>query len=125
MNRYAIKMIEEMAKVLCNSKCGECEYIPRLCGYKSYCTRLYNAGCRIIGEDELVIKKKEYADLVSSALFIDVDLEIAREVLTTIYNRLRYATFQQTVALKIVKDFAKELGIEIENTTYSEENDND
>lgn len=63
MTKDEMIMIEEMAKVLCNRKCGECEYIPRLCGYKSYCTRLYNAGCRIIADDEIVIKKKQYEQL--------------------------------------------------------------
>lgn len=61
------EMIEEMAKVLCDKdkRCEEC--ISRLllpCEYKSYCTRLYNANYRKVGDDEIVIKKQAYEKFV-------------------------------------------------------------
>lgn len=40
--------------------------------------------------------------------------ETAEKILTTIYRRLRYATFQQTFALEVVKHVANELEIELE-----------
>lgn len=60
------EMIEEMAKILCDKdkRCEEC--ISRLllpCGYKSYCTILYNAGYRKVADDEIVVKKREYEQL--------------------------------------------------------------
>lgn len=63
MDKDEKKMIEEMAQVLCNRRCEDCELLGVSCGCKSYCTRLYNAGCRIIADDEIVIKKSEYKEL--------------------------------------------------------------
>ena len=57
------EMIEEMAKVLCDKdkRCEEC--ISRLllpCGYKSYCTRLYNAGYRKVADNPIQLKKHRF-----------------------------------------------------------------
>ena len=40
--------------------------------------------------------------------------DAAEKILTTIYRRIRYATFQQTFALEVVKHVANELEIELE-----------
>lgn len=124
------EMIEEMAKVLCDKdkRCEEC--ISRLllpCGYKSYCTKLYNAGYRKVADDEIVVKKikepfvfydnreeiekrmQEYEEEIAQA-----KQEEVREILTTIYNNLKYATVKQTGTLISIKTLATELGIELE-----------
>lgn len=89
---------------------------------------IYNAGYRKVAEDEIVIQKdvfeelsKDYSTINNEAYYCGFSAGVeeakqgtAREILTTIYNRLRYATFQQKFALKIVKDIANELGIELE-----------
>ena len=85
---------------------------------------------RKVAEDEIVIKKSEYEELrlakykaMEEAIeyektayqqFEQAKQEEAREILTTIYNNLKYATFKQTGALSSIKTLANELGIELE-----------
>lgn len=93
--KMKMKMIEEMARVLCNRRCGECEYIPRLCGYKSYCTRLYNAGCRIVGEDEKVFNLRELynmfkfnEELTVKSVLLQVEHDFVEHPVLTIHEIL-------------------------------------
>lgn len=121
----------KMAKILCPKGTANCEKCSKnyKCDVKfSQLAELFDGGCQIVGEDEIVIKKsdyeelsKDYATINNEAYYCglsvgreETEQETTREILTTIYNRLRCATFQQTVALKIVKDIANELGIELE-----------
>lgn len=97
------KMIDEMARVLCSRKCEECVLIPGVpCGYKSYCARLYKAGCRIIADDEIVIKKSEY-----QALLLE-------------QKRLKEIVDRIPCGYEL-----KEKGIELSDTTYSRGKGND
>lgn len=66
-------------------------------------------GRRLVADNQIVFTAHELCKEFSKHR-----QETARAILTTIYNRLRYATFRQTVALKIVKDVANALGIELE-----------
>ena len=72
--------------------------------------------CRdMIGEKFVTKEENEYWKSRCKEIGDVASKETVKEILTTIYNRLRYATFQQTVALKIVKDLATELGIKLED----------
>lgn len=66
-------------------------------------------GRRLVADNQIVFTAHELCNE-----FGKHRKETARAILTTIYNRLRYATFRQTAALKIVKDVANALGIELE-----------
>lgn len=65
------EMIKEMAEIL-NKNCGNCsicEFAGKStatldCTELCYATALYNANCRIIAEDEIVIKKQAYEKFV-------------------------------------------------------------
>lgn len=88
---------------------------------------LVNAGYRKVADDEIVVKKikepfvfydnreeiekrmQEYEEEVAQA-----KQEEVREILTTIYNNLKYATVKQTGTLISIKTLATELGIELE-----------
>lgn len=70
------EMIKDMAKVLCDKdkRCEEC--ISRLllpCGYKSYCTRLYNAGYRKVGKNKTVVNKSEIGLLNKTISFLEME----------------------------------------------------
>ena len=126
------EMIEEMAKT---TNFTAFDYrqgtIQSKTIYTAMAESLYNANCRIIGEDEIVVKKSEYEELrlakykaMEEAIeyektayqqFEQAKQEEAGEILTTIYNNLKYATFKQTGALSSIKTLANELGIELEN----------
>lgn len=88
---------------------------------------LVNAGYRKVADDEIVVKKikepfvfydnreeiekrmQEYEEEIAQA-----KQEEVREILTTIYNNLKYATVKQTGTLISIKTLATELGIELE-----------
>ena len=98
------EMIEEMAKVLCDNdkRCEEC--ISRLllpCGYKSYCTKLYNAGYRKVAEDEIVESMKTYERARQ---------ETAKKILQELYDCFIY----QENAREMVEQIADNYGIELE-----------
>lgn len=88
---------------------------------------LYEAGYRKVGDEMMSAEEVSLALYSANQYFKNeakniwrseeqrIKQETAREILTTIYNRLRCATFQQTVALRIVKDLANELGVELED----------
>lgn len=104
------EMIEEMAKVLCDNdkRCEEC--ISRLllpCGYKSYCTKLYNAGYRKMTEDEIVESMKTYERARQGT---------AREILQRFYNRAKSNKndFADVNSYEI-ELMAEEYGIELED----------
>lgn len=70
------EMIEKMAKVLCDNdkRCEEC--ISRLllpCGYKSYCTKLYNAGYRKVGKGKIVVKKSKIGMLEKTIDYLEME----------------------------------------------------
>lgn len=67
----------------------------------------------IVDKDELV-KALKYDRNQYEKGYADGKKEAAEKILTTIYRRLRYATFQQTFALEVVKHIANELEIELE-----------
>lgn len=111
------EMIEEMAKVLCDKdkRCEEC--ISRLllpCGYKSYCTKLYNAGYRKVADDddEIVESMKTYERARQ---------ETAREILQDIMTKI--SSFEVAgltiksvdINIEFVKNLAKKYGIELED----------
>ena len=72
MNRDEKKMIEDMRAIIqrehsdCMSNlCENCEYYAmNYCGSVKKANALHNAGCRIIGDDEIVIKKQAYEKFV-------------------------------------------------------------
>lgn len=123
MNKDEMKMIEEMAKVLCDKNCEECSsklLVP--CGYKSYCTKLYNAGYRKIADDEIVIKKGELGKVVISherADLVDMLNQEIRELQKALTNDLDkgdygefengfsqgYAKAKQETAREILQEF--------------------
>lgn len=65
MNKDEMKMIEEMAKVMCEKKikCKDCVLEDFYCIYKKGATELYNAGYHRVEDDEVVVKKSELARL--------------------------------------------------------------
>lgn len=107
MNKDEKKMIEEMAQVLCNRRCEDCELLGVSCGCKSYCTRLYNAGCRIIADDEIVIKKSERVNVIAEEFEELVRKETAREILQIIKDEYEYIGDLERI-------IAKKYGIELE-----------
>jgi hypothetical protein len=139
MNEKEKKMIEEMEQILDSTFSYAMECTPYRYGVderevsaKEMATELYNAGCRRIADDEIVIKKSEYEDLqigkdydwgcregqkVMEAYYENIELpksrqETARDMLFTIYTYLKGAMIQQTTALMIVKALAEHYGIE-------------
>jgi 6-phosphogluconate dehydrogenase len=64
MNRD--ETVKYMAKILCPKGTANCEKCSK--NYKcnvnfSQLSQLFDGGCRIIGDDEIVLKKDEYAEL--------------------------------------------------------------
>lgn len=55
------KQIEEMADILCESKAHNCN--GEDCKCIKQATDLYNANCRIIPKDSMVITKAEYQQM--------------------------------------------------------------
>lgn len=99
------EIIEEMAKILCDKdkRCEEC--ISRLllpCGYKSYCTKLYNANYRKVADDEIVIKKSEYEDL---RLAKYKAMEEATEYEKTAYKQLEQAKQETREILQTINKY--------------------
>ena len=131
MNKDEMKMIEEMAKEVGHAIASAIkDASPRFgwtISYQDVATELYNEGCRKVGDDEIVVKKikepfvfydnreeiekrmQEYEEEIAQA-----KQEEVREILTTIYNNLKYATVKQTGTLISIKTLATELGIELE-----------
>ena len=70
-NKDEMKMIEEMAELIYNRQsqcivynCEECEYSGNhKCSSIKKAAAIYNAGYRKIAEDEVVVKKSDYAEL--------------------------------------------------------------
>lgn len=66
-----------------------------------------------VDKDELV-KALKYDRNQYEKGYANGKKDAAEKILTTIYRRIRYATFQQTFALEVVKHVANELEIELE-----------
>lgn len=114
MNKDKI-MIEEMAKVLCDKNCEECSSKLLLpCGYKTYCTKLYNANCRIISDDEIVLKKSQYEAEKEKAF-----LEWREEYDQNCLLRLRVSEFEKELA----KLKAQNETLELNNKKLKQTND--
>ena len=103
------EIIEEMAKILCDKdkRCEEC--ISRLllpCGYKSYCTRLYNANYRKVGEDEIVESMKTY-ERAREETAREILQELYYEATSNVSEIVELTTFQ-------IEQLANRYGIELE-----------
>lgn len=128
------EMIEEMAKVLCDKdkRCEEC--ISRLllpCGYKSYCTRLYNAGYRKVGKNETVVKKSKIGMLEKTISYLEMEKaqlnkqleqaeqEMSREILQELKKILKrddLFLFEKTEKIEdLLPQIAIKCGIEWED----------
>lgn len=100
MDENGMKMIEEMASIICKETsnkglCEKCDFKKHeQFGYTYQCHKfdnaetLYNANCRIIADDEIVIKKSEYEDL---RLAKYKAMEEATEYEKTAYKQLEQA----------------------------------
>ena len=74
------KMIEDMCSILSKSerkcmgqRCVDCKFFDSkdYCFYELTAIKLYNANCRIIGDDEIIVKKSEYEELKGIAKAYD------------------------------------------------------
>lgn len=97
MNKDEMKMIEEMLAIIqqehsdCMSNlCENCEYYAmKYCGSVKKANALYNAGCRIVGEDEVVLTKGAYESISNKAKANVVKaLEIKQETARAILKEL-------------------------------------
>ena len=80
-------------------------------------TYLYDAGCRIVGEDEIVIKKSEYEKLTKTYAAINSEayycgLSVGREEVAS-------------ELVEVMYDLADKYGIEFYDTRYSRGKGND
>lgn len=125
------KQVLEMAKILCPKGTANCEKCSKnyKCDVKfSQLAELFDGGCQIVGEDEIVVKKEAYekfvgqlieqeeiahsyeqgyAELLQSNHFLQDKLENARqettrEILQYIHNK------------KLSKAISEKYGIELE-----------
>lgn len=86
----------EMAKILCPKGTANCEKCSKnyKCDVKfSQLAELIDGGCRIVGEDEIVIKKSEYKGL---RLTKYIAMEEAIEYEKTAYKQLEKAKQETT-----------------------------
>lgn len=78
------KQIEQMAKIMCGHDCEECaketadwrgvsleEAKAEQCLIKKRAELLYNAGCRIIPKDSVVVSREDYNEFLRQAFIID------------------------------------------------------
>lgn len=130
----------EMAKILCPKATANCEKCSKnyKCDVKfSQLAELFDGGCQIVGEDEIVIKKSEYEELQdcdesNARLFTkncilecsnkrlkkrleQAKQENAREILQRFYNRAKSNKndFADVNSYEI-ELIAEEFGIELE-----------
>lgn len=115
------EMIEEIAEMLIDAQdkcelnpCDECEHrgCRNGCWHYLSATELYKKGGRIVADDEMVIKKSEYAKLCI------VEYEAADETTREILRGVRKivvgsGTWRQAYDI-LVSRLAKEKGIELE-----------
>lgn len=133
MNKDETKMIDAMCKVLnfnCKIECDKCQ-ANEFCSTYFECKALYNANCRIIADDEIVIKKSEYEKLTKTYAAINSEAyycglsvgreEVAKEILQEAYmyfnadNVLGLPNYLKNKrAARVVKGIAKSRGIELE-----------
>lgn len=134
MNKYEMKMIEELTKVL--KKIGNSDE-PMLDGLTEWADviaeALYNANCRILADDEVVIKKSELARLKNLEInyeqvyeeyrkleqerlhdeFKKHEQELARAILQRIYD-IGKDTGTICLSAYAIEQFAKAYHIELE-----------
>lgn len=124
MNKDEKKMIEEMAEIIYNKQsqcimndCEDCGYFGRYnCSSIKKATALYNANCRIISEDEIVVKKSEQKqwlkDFIESNKKTEeiIRKETAREILKLIeYYDIEHPVFTRS---EVFERVATKYGIE-------------
>lgn len=142
MNKDEMKMIEEMAEIIYNRQshclvcsCEDCGYSGRInCNSIKKAVALYNANCRIIGEDEIVVKKsdlegfeklaRKYESLKAAQKINDEHLHIrikkqakqetARAILQMIYDKGK-DTAMICLPTIAIKQLAKAYGIKLED----------
>lgn len=116
----------EMAKILCPKGTANCEKCSKnyKCDVKfSQLAKLFDGGCLIVGDDEIVIKKREYDILLKDyALTYDNayqwglkvgEEKTAIEILQELKNKLvkPHSFGDERVMIELL---AEELGIELE-----------
>lgn len=119
----------EMAKILCPKGTANCEKCSKnyKCDVKfSQLAELFDGGCQIVGDDEIVIKKSEYDTLLKGyTLIYDNayqwglkvgDEKTAREILQRFYSRAKSNKndFADVNSYEI-ELMAEEFGIELED----------
>lgn len=140
-----IQQIEQMAIMDCQrvprgTKCADCSFArPHSCNSYRMATKLYNAGVRKVGDDDIVIKKSEYEELKTHIEYVQTKLgavmlcikntheidisdllrkqeqETAREILQELYDEaMRYSNEVVELTAFEIKQLAKEKGIELE-----------
>lgn len=136
MNENEMKMIEEMASIICKETsnkglCEKCDFKKHeQFGYTYQCHKfdnaetLYNANCRIIADDEIVIKKREYEQLKKYnrdrkrlRLRWQQAKQETREILQVLKDNIvnRIGSKYAVIDLTDIAQRAKELGIELED----------
>ena len=127
MNKDETKMIDAMCKVLnfnCKIECDKCQ-ANEFCSTYFECKALYNANCRIIADDEIVIKKSEYEKLTKTYAAINSEAyycglsvgreEVAKEILQELYDEaISYVCKVVELTTFQIEQRAKEKGIELE-----------
>lgn len=129
MNKDEMKMIEDMRAIIqrehsdCMSNlCENCDYYAmNYCGSVKKANALHNAGCRIIGDDEIVIKKSEQKQWLKDCIESNKKTEeitreeTAREILQELYDEaMRYTNEIVELSAFQIEQRAKEKGIELE-----------
>lgn len=133
MNNDEIKMIKEMAEMLIDAQdkcelnpCNECEHqgCREGCWHYLSATELYKKGGRIVADDEIVIKKRQYEQLKKynrDRKRLRLKWQIAeqekRQILQVLKDNIvnRIGSKYAVIDLTDIAQRAKELGIELED----------
>lgn len=100
----------EMAKILCPKGTANCEKCSKnyKCDVKfSQLAELFDGGCQIVGDDEIVIKKSEYEAVKKSKNIIQLD--ISEELLK------EYEYEMQELKQKVRQETTREILQEVVN----------
>lgn len=124
------EMIEEMASIICKETsnegiCEKCDFKKHeQFGYTYQCRKfddaeaLYNANCRIIADDEVVLTKGAYESISNKAKAnvvkaLEIKQETAKEILQMIYDKGK-DTAMICLPTIAIKQLAKAYGIKLE-----------
>lgn len=125
------EMIEEMASIICKETsnegiCEKCDFKKHeQFGYTYQCRKfddaeaLYNANCRIIADDEVVLTKGAYESISNKAKAnvvkaLEIKQETAKEILQMIYDKGK-DTAMICLPTIAIKQLAKAYGIKLED----------